>query len=157
MVFTIGLFGSWGTGKSSIIRTVQKTIEDKHNDIKFITYDAWKYANDSFRRMFLLKVQQELKMQQTQEMSRFYQSETAEAEPKIAVNAKGIVIVMVLLAIISIVLFLLPISIKWQIAFPTIGTMGTFIWALLNGIFYELKISYSKPTLFAPEQFESCF
>ena len=59
-VFTIGVFGGWGTGKSSIIRTAQETIEAKHNKVRFITYDAWKYANDSFRRMFLLKVQQEL-------------------------------------------------------------------------------------------------
>lgn len=156
-VFTIGLFGSWGTGKSSIIRTVQKNIEGKHEDVKFITYDAWKYANDSFRRMFLLKVQQELKMPQTQEMSRFYQSETTEAEPKLALSAKGIAIAVLVIAFISILILLTPISIEWKIAFPTIGTMGTFIWALLNGMFYELKISYNKPPLFAPEQFESCF
>ena len=53
-VFTIGVFGGWGTGKSSIIRTAQNEIEKKQRDVKFITYDAWKYANDSFRRMFLL-------------------------------------------------------------------------------------------------------
>ena len=156
-VFTIGLFGSWGTGKSSIIRTVQKNIEGKHEDVKFITYDAWKYANDSFRRMFLLKVQQELKMPQTQEMFRFYQSETTEAEPKLALSAKGIAIAVLVIAFISILILLTPISIEWKIAFPTIGTMGTFICALLNGMFYELKISYNKPPLLAPEQFESCF
>ena len=38
-VFTIGLFGGWGTGKSSIIKTAQNTIEKKHSDVKFITYD----------------------------------------------------------------------------------------------------------------------
>ena len=59
-VFTIGLFGSWGAGKSSIIRTAREEIENNNPKIKFITYDAWKYVNDSFRRMFLLKVQQEL-------------------------------------------------------------------------------------------------
>ena len=55
-VFTIGVFGGWGTGKSSIIRTAQDKIERAHGDVKFITYDAWKYANDSFRRMFLLNL-----------------------------------------------------------------------------------------------------
>lgn len=38
--FTIGVFGGWGTGKSSIIKTAQESIENKHKDIKFITYDA---------------------------------------------------------------------------------------------------------------------
>ncbi len=158
-VFTIGVFGGWGTGKSSIIRTAQDRIEEAHKKkVRFITYDAWKYANDSFRRMFLLKVQQELKMRQTEEMSRFYQSETAEAEPKTKLSAKGIALVVIVVAIISIFLFLIPeVDIEWKIAVPTIGTLGTFLLALLNGCFYDLKISYSKPALFAPEQFEECF
>lgn len=157
-VFTIGLFGGWGTGKSSIIKTAQDRIEKSDGKVKFITYDAWKYANDSFRRMFLLKVQEALKMRQTEEMSRFYQSETAEAKPKLRLNAKGIAIAVVVLAIVSVILFLIPnVSLKWKVAVPTIGTMGTFLLALLNGCFYDLKVSISKPTIFAPEQFEACF
>lgn len=158
-VFTIGVFGGWGTGKSSIIRTAQDRIEEAHKKkVRFITYDAWKYANDSFRRMFLLKVQQELKMRQTEEMSRFYQSETAEAEPKTKLSAKGIALAVIVVAIISVVLFLIPnVTIEWKIAVPTIGTLGTFLLALLNGCFYDLKLTINKPALFAPEQFEACF
>lgn len=156
-VFTIGVFGGWGTGKSSIISTAQDVIEKKHKDVKFITYDAWKYANDSFRRMFLLKVQQELKMHQTEDMKRFYQSATAEAEPKTTLSAKGVAAAVVVVAIVSVILFLTPATIEWKIAVPTIGTLGTFLLALLNGLFYDLKISYNKPSLFAPEQFETCF
>ena len=157
-VFTIGVFGGWGTGKSSIIRTAQKTIEGSHSDMKFITYDAWKYANDSFRRMFLLKIQQELKMKPTEEMRRFYQSEISESEPRTTLSAKGIAIAVAVLAIISTIIFLIPcVSITWKVAIPTIGTLGTFFLALINGCFYDLKISFSKPALFAPEQFEDCF
>ena len=46
--------------------------DEKGKKVKVITYDAWKYANDSFRRMFLLKIQEELKYEQTEEMQRFY-------------------------------------------------------------------------------------
>lgn len=156
-VFTIGVFGGWGTGKSSIIRTAQETVEVANKDVKFITYDAWKYANDSFRRMFLLKIQQELRMPQTEEMNRFYQSEIVDAEPKMTLSAKRVALAVIVVAIISIILFLTPISIEWKVAVSSIGTLGTFLLALLNGLFYDLKISYSKPTLFAPEQFEACF
>ena len=157
-VFTIGVFGGWGTGKSSIIRTAQEEIEKNDKDVKFITYDAWKYSNDSFRRMFLLKLQQELRMPQTDEMKRFYQSETAEAAPKTKLSVKGLVFAVAVVAILSIVLFLIPgVSIEWKVAMPTMGTMGTFLFALLNGCFYDLNISFSKPALFAPEQFEACF
>ena len=91
-VFTIGLFGSWGSGKSSIIKTTKDIIEQEDDKVKFITYDAWKYVNDSFRRMFLLKIQQELKQGQTEVMQRFYQSESVEAEPKtyVSTNYLGI-------------------------------------------------------------------
>ena len=61
--FNIGLFGEWGSGKSSIIRTFKKKIESETKangkQVRVITYDAWKYANDSFRRMFLLQMQTE--------------------------------------------------------------------------------------------------
>lgn len=157
-VFTIGVFGGWGTGKSSVIRTAQEKIEKAHSDVKFITYDAWKYANDSFRRMFLLKIQQELRMKQTEEMQCFYQSEIAEAEPKTKLSAKGLATAVAVLIVISAILFLIPgVKMEWKVAFPTIGTLGTFLVALLNGCFYDLKLSYSKPALFAPEQFEDCF
>lgn len=157
-VFTIGVFGGWGTGKSSIIRTAQDKIESTHKDVKFVTYDAWKYANDSFRRMFLLKVQQELKMQQTEEMSRFYLSEIAEAEPRTKISGKGLAIAVGVLIVLSAILFLVPgVELEWRIAVPTIGALGTFLVALLNGCFYDLKVSINKPALFAPEQFEACF
>ena len=42
--FAVGLFGEWGSGKSSIIKTVREELEDtKTHKIKFIIYDAWKY------------------------------------------------------------------------------------------------------------------
>ena len=43
--FTIGLFGEWGSGKSSIIKTVRDNLE-KHSDVEygFVHYDAWKYS-----------------------------------------------------------------------------------------------------------------
>ena len=54
---TIGLFGAWGSGKSSIVETTRIDLEF---EIKFITYDAWKYTNDGFRRTFLSQIRDEL-------------------------------------------------------------------------------------------------
>src|ERR1700712_685531 len=50
---TIGLFGSWGTGKSTVIEILR---EDIGETIPFFVFDAWKYQNDSLRRIFLLKL-----------------------------------------------------------------------------------------------------
>lgn len=71
---TIGLFGSYGSGKSSIIKTAVDEIKEEFKDkqensiktedfipeIKFVNYDAWKYSKDSFRRTFLTKTVEKL-------------------------------------------------------------------------------------------------
>lgn len=154
-VFTIGLFGGWGTGKSSIIKTVREKMET--SKVKFITYDAWKYANDSFRRMFLLKMQEELGFEQTEEMQRFYQSETAETKPKTVLSVKGLTIGIIVVAVLLALLWLTPLQLNWKVCVTSLGTLLSLVVALLNGCFYNLKISINKPALFAPEQFEACF
>ena len=156
-VLTIGVFGGWGTGKSSIIRTAQDTIEKAYDDVKFITYDAWKYANDSFRRMFLLKLQQELKMQPTEDMMRFYQSENVEQEAKTVLSARGLLAVIVVFAVLLALLWLTPLDLEWNVGVTTLGTLLSLVLTLWNGCFYDLKLTINKPALFAPEQFEACF
>lgn len=158
-VFTIGVFGGWGTGKSSIINTARSVIEGKNGkeNVKFIVYDAWKYANDSFRRMFLLKLQEELRMAQTSEMRRFYQSETVEQKPKTVLSVKGVVIIVIVLALLGVFSWLTPLSIYLKAAVSSFITVLSLIIALLNGCFYELKMTINKPAIFAPEQFEDCF
>lgn len=49
-VHTIGLFGKWGTGKSTIVEIMQR-------DLSFpvFVFDAWKYQDDALRRIFLIK------------------------------------------------------------------------------------------------------
>lgn len=50
---TIGLFGAWGTGKSTIIEMVQN---DKRLQMHVFLFDAWKYQEDTLRRTFLIKL-----------------------------------------------------------------------------------------------------
>lgn len=157
-VFSVGLYGGWGAGKSSIIRSAKSELEAKTDKkIKFITYDAWKYSNDSFRRMFLLKIQEELKLKQGDEMKRFYQSETTEAEPRVVLNLKGILISLFVLLLLIGFLSTSSLTFEQQLPIAIIGTFGSFLIALFSGCFYELKLSINKPILFAPEQFEDCF
>lgn len=71
--FTIGLFGGWGVGKSSIIKTIkEKFNDDSKSGIEIFTYDAWKYLNDSFRRTFLLKFLEYFHLDTKEIKSRFY-------------------------------------------------------------------------------------
>jgi Predicted P-loop ATPase len=58
---TVGLFGEWGSGKSSIVETAKIDLEASHPKIKFIAYDSWKYTNDGFRRTFLMQIRNDFK------------------------------------------------------------------------------------------------
>ena len=49
---TIGIFGSWGTGKSTIINMLR---DDKNLKTPIFVFDAWKYQEDALRRTFLIK------------------------------------------------------------------------------------------------------
>ena len=59
--FVIGLFGSWGTGKSSIIEMLEARCErEKKEKTKVVVVDAWRQDKEIFNRQFLKKVAREL-------------------------------------------------------------------------------------------------
>ena len=54
---SIGLFGAWGIGKSTILNILRQKIEGcRTAKLKYIYFNAWKYSGDSFRRQFLIEV-----------------------------------------------------------------------------------------------------
>jgi KAP family P-loop domain len=56
---TVGLFGPWGVGKSSIIGALQaRLVGDAQT--AFAYFDAWRYEGDSLRRQFLLDIATDL-------------------------------------------------------------------------------------------------
>lgn len=159
-VFTIGLFGNWGTGKSSIIKTSQQDFDE--NKIKFVTYDAWQYVNDSFRRMFLLKLREELKYEESDLMSKFYKNESTDIGETYKFNWKNIPISIIVLSVLFVgcVISILCIGdTSWKTGLTVSATISfaSLVYTILQGFILKLKISVTKPHLFAPEQFEECF
>lgn len=56
--FTFGLFGKWGTGKSTLLNEIQKRLDAE--DYYVVTFDAWKYEGDALRRSFLISIASQL-------------------------------------------------------------------------------------------------
>lgn len=61
--FTIGLFGKWGTGKSTISNFLEDKLKAQENKIAVVNFDVWKYEDDSLRRYFLINLVDKLKEQ----------------------------------------------------------------------------------------------
>src|SRR5699024_7425991 len=51
--YAIGLEGSWGSGKSTVINIAEDKLEDKGEEILFFPFDAWARQGDPIRRSFL--------------------------------------------------------------------------------------------------------
>ena len=59
--FTLGLFGPWGTGKSTILGDIGSRLNDEEgNDTAMAIFDAWRYEGDSLRREFIREVGDQL-------------------------------------------------------------------------------------------------
>lgn len=59
--FTIGLFGRWGVGKSTISYMLEKPMIE--NKVGFVLFDVWKHESDALRRTFLKELVNQLKGQ----------------------------------------------------------------------------------------------
>lgn len=154
-VFTIGLFGNWGTGKSSIIETSKNDFDQEK--IKFITYDAWQYVNDSFRRMFLKKIREDLNYEETELLKKFYVNESTDVGNKYRLSSKRLSFILIGLIFLLAIITFIPFDFDYKFPVYSILTLLGFLITIISGAFHQLKISVTKPHLFAPEQFESCF
>lgn len=85
-VESIALFGDWGSGKSSVVKSLEQKLENNTEgvDVKFFTYNAWLYNNDSFRKNFIASIIDDKKEKQ-EYLKRVYTSET---ETNIKINDK---------------------------------------------------------------------
>jgi CHAT domain-containing protein len=63
--FTIGIYGEWGSGKSSFVRFLESSLcqisQESNERVKFINFTAWSYKTaDELWRALILKIAQEL-------------------------------------------------------------------------------------------------
>ncbi len=148
--FTIGLFGEWGSGKSSIIKTARKQIEkeDKNDEIGFIYCDAWQYSGDSFKRRFISRVVDKLEIPCQNLYEKFYEISTEKTFNDYGKKAIiGLLIVLIMAAI----------WFKEDIIQFSILGFATYIMTLFINITNILANTRTVPLTFAAEQFHRCF
>lgn len=170
-VHTVGLFGRWGTGKSTIIKLLK---DEGITDAKIVEFDCWKYENDSLRRQLLLQIAKDLgisrkKIEKLEKDLYFSVSESLDEKVTISWGHLKKV------GLISLA-FLIPIGfINWQL-FPDllnqwklwVGTTLSLVLSIgllaekflgddLKKIIMISPITSSRAQLNSPEQFEHSF
>ena len=156
--FTIGVFGGWGSGKSSIVKTVKHLLKNDHENIGTYLYDAWKYSQDSFRREFILGLKNEFSLDTTQDFDSFYSDKHEDIGHTLVLRKHPWVNLMVLgpLILLGIWFFNSPTP-SLKIVTTIVGVFLTALCFLLKESFVKYKISITRPKVFAPEQFETMF
>ena len=156
--FTIGLFGGWGSGKSSIVKTLKKVLKnDRDAKIKVVIYDAWKYSKDSFRRTFILELKKQLELDTTEDLEPFYRDRHEEVDHRIALNKAWWVNLFVFSPLLLLLIWLFGVSTDLKIVVSLIGIFSAVISYILSNSLFEYKLSITKPKIFSPEQFEEIF
>ena len=50
--FTVGIYGGWGTGKTTIMKMIKDEIDRNHSDkVKTVWFDAWRYEKEQYSAM----------------------------------------------------------------------------------------------------------
>ncbi len=163
MPLTIGLFGGWGSGKSSIIKTVEKILEkDKESKTKVFVYDAWKYSKDSFRRTFILELVKKFNLKPSEKLEAFYNEKHEEVKGKGGIDWRWAGGSFVVILSFSILVSLLGNeSTSWStvvlLNLPDSAVAAAILGLLLGRTFIVYKKFVITPRMFAPEQFEEVF
>jgi hypothetical protein len=183
---SIGLFGSWGIGKSTIVNILRRKIEEKHStELKDIYFNAWKYSGDSFRRQFLIEVAQQIYGDDHADVRRIQQLNYSEVLKKshqknliesirialkdarsIKFAFRGSAVARLIISCLSILacLALGDLVSKWSLTFAglslSLSISAVFVW--FSGMkFDEVFLLHEEPVydpkLIFPEQFEAEF
>lgn len=177
--FTIGLFGRWGAGKSTIANSIREKLLPKK--IAVVIFDVWKHEGDALRRIFLKESVRQLKIlgadyfdQSFQLDERLEQSVSRSSEGKIRINKEkvkqllklGGLVLCVLIVLWLVALYFHLGKEYWQLLRSVGGTIAGItggvalgIWLMQSAVhfFSTETVTYGVDKLQDPHQFEAEF
>lgn len=166
--FTIGLFGKWGTGKTTIIHWLTNQLDKNHFCIVHI--DAWKYEGDSLRRQFLITLDEELEL--GLDYKKVLNQSLSEVDPtkgnfkfdkSMFLNRIGVVILVItLLALVLKVIAAnpsIPFLPKFSVSFDLLFNLGFAGYLIQLGLslFQRVSVTITEPRTDSAEGFERRF
>jgi uncharacterized protein YjbI with pentapeptide repeats len=50
--FTVGIYGGWGTGKTTLMEMIKNTLDEKYSkDVETVWFDSWRYEREEYSAM----------------------------------------------------------------------------------------------------------
>lgn len=146
----IGLYGEWGIGKSSIIKTV---MNDCENDYHFVLYDAWKHNEDSIKRSFLIELMEKTNYPEKQKneiKKRLYEETSKEVEIKEEYSFIKEIILIILFVVLAF-------AVKKTISFAMFIIMIGYATKLFDRYVEKKKLFSKKLPIKSTEEYEEIY
>lgn len=172
--FTLGLFGDWGSGKSTILEQVGKQLRaDETTTTAFVLFDAWRYEGDSLRREFIRTVGESLEEQGALRRGfdfdrhiEAFETETTVSRRRLGFDPTairdGVIAAFLVAGIVAALIFVLPklglsrpTTLKVLIAISSAAT--AFILFALQRAAVSDPVQATRRRLEFPDQFASNF
>ncbi len=166
--FTLGLFGPWGVGKTTIIEEVGRRLP---KSCAFAIFDAWRYEGDALRRHFLTEISRQLHKKKQLDAGYNRKRELEELTTPVSsvrpagwsVNRVSLVRAAINSTVVGVVAFFLmtrylPLDASTLGAVVSaVVTLGLFVATSVTQIF-DLKFeTVTRPRLEDPERFTEKF
>lgn len=161
----LGLYGKWGRGKTTIVKTAEKNIlAENRDDYIFINYDAWKYNGNSFKRMFLIEIAKVIdnkknNSKEVNKLIRILYKTQSMARGKGTVFYGAFILIAVIVTIMSFIMLVMKGEFKVGIPLPFLGVLqvmdGTL--KLLTFTSGTVTNTITEHPIIHPEEFEKLF
>jgi hypothetical protein len=157
--FTIGLFGSWGSGKSSVAATLCRRLEASGGETGVTTfvYDAWKYSGDAFYRAFLLQFRSRFNLVGDVLLEEFYKDKTADVGHKVVAADSFWLTLVSWSPLLLLLVWLTSAQTDIAVVVTLLGVITTVLAQVVKNAFIVYTVTVNRPRTFAPEQFAEAF
>lgn len=169
--FTLGLFGDWGSGKSTILKQIGKQLQaDETISTAYVIFDAWRYEGDSLRREFIRTVGEQLDRQGALRRgfdldghTEAFETETTVSQRRFGFDFRTLLVAALLVAaVVGALILLLPklglsqtTTLKLMIGVA--GALTAFVLIALQRVITPDPIQATRRRLEYPDQFATNF
>jgi hypothetical protein len=173
--FTIGVFGAWGEGKTTVVgERLRRALQRDDAELKaaYVYFDCWKYQDDPLRRQLIREAARQLEGQNlisrrdAEELTKdFYEGRSREETALSWLNWNLIALALLqAVLVVPVVVLLGLVVLDWLLpqvgqvpATIIAGVLVSVIASLASGLVSLKTVQVSSSALTAPEVFEERF
>ena len=167
----IGLFGSWGSGKSTILTTFEDLISEHNNQkeninnrVAYFEFDAWKYSQDDFRRSFLIEFTKKFNISYEKKLHSLLYNESSFENPELSTHKfnkwslpNWILLILIIFGLTFYYWPVLELNKDVKVIVSMLALVVSVLSTALKNTINKYKVVVKENKVVEPERFERVF